>query len=255
MSTRVMLTMAGLTLREAVNTRLAWAAVGLAIVVMVMAQFGAAVSLAEAESTRIVLVAAALRLGYVVLLTLFIASSMSRETEDKWLEVLMSLPLPRWQFLLAKLTGYGLVALLLAALGAALLGLLVAPERVVLWSVAFLGELLIVTAFTVFCMASLRNLTLSVCAALAFYLFCRVVAAVQLIAHTPITEAGALHNVVQWTIDLLALVLPRLDQFANAGWLVGGAPAITLGPLVAQTLIYVLLLAAATLFDLHRRND
>jgi ABC-type transport system involved in multi-copper enzyme maturation permease subunit len=254
MSTRVMLTMAGLTLREAVNTRLAWAALGLAMVVVVLAQFGAAVSLAEAESTRVVLVAAALRLGYVVLLMLFIASSMSREAEDKWLEVLMSLPLLRWQILLAKLTGYGLVALLLALMGASLLGVWVAPDRVILWFVAFFGELLIVTAFTVFCMASLRNLTLSVCAALAFYLFCRIVAAVQLIAHTPITAADALHNAVQWTLDLLALVLPRLDQFAHAGWLVGEVPAVTLGPLVLQTVIYVMFLAVATLFDLHRRN-
>lgn len=50
-------------------------------------------------------------------------------------------------------------------------------------------------------------------------------------------------------------MLPRLDDFTRTDWLVyhsGGWAA--LGPLAAQTLIYLALLTAAALFDLYSRN-
>ena len=43
-------------------------------------------------------------------------------------------------------------------------------------------------------------------------------------------------------------------QISNAAWLVGEAPVVAGTTIVVQTLLYVVLLAVATLFDLHRRN-
>ncbi|MFP6680751.1 MAG: hypothetical protein VCB07_01005, partial [Gammaproteobacteria bacterium] len=56
-------------------------------------------------------------------------------------------------------------------------------------------------------------------------------------------------------VDLLAYVLPNLDKFAKAAWLIEVVPSVTvLGLLAVQALVYGSLLFAVGLFDMHRRN-
>jgi hypothetical protein len=55
--------------------------------------------------------------------------------------------------------------------------------------------------------------------------------------------------------DALAVALPRLDMFTQTAWLVGDTnvhPAL-LNALL-QTGVYVVLLLAAAMFDLYRKN-
>ncbi|NDE74331.1 MAG: ABC transporter permease, partial [Betaproteobacteria bacterium] len=66
---------------------------------------------------------------------------------------------------------------------------------------------------------------------------------------------GPSQQVINAVMQGVGYVLPRLDDFTRTDWLVyhSGSWA-TLGPLAAQTLIYLALLTAAALFDLYRRN-
>ena len=51
------------------------------------------------------------------------------------------------------------------------------------------------------------------------------------------------------------MVLPRLDAFTQTAWLTGAqASPLTMSGATVQTAIYVALLLAAAMFDLHRRN-
>ena len=56
-------------------------------------------------------------------------------------------------------------------------------------------------------------------------------------------------------MELIALVLPSLDHMTQTAWLLGPPPgASVLGEVLGQTTVYVLLIGAASLFDLYRRN-
>jgi len=56
-------------------------------------------------------------------------------------------------------------------------------------------------------------------------------------------------------VELIALLLPSLDRMTQSTWLLESAPgASTLGPIVGQTAIYLVLIGAAALFDLYRKN-
>ena len=56
-------------------------------------------------------------------------------------------------------------------------------------------------------------------------------------------------------MDAIAFLLPELHRFTSAEWLVyGGAGLAELAPVAGQTLVYLVLLVAAALFDLHRKN-
>ena len=55
--------------------------------------------------------------------------------------------------------------------------------------------------------------------------------------------------------NAIALALPRLDAFAQTAWLTQStATSLSAGAATAQAAIYVGLLLAAAMFDLHRRN-
>ena len=54
-------------------------------------------------------------------------------------------------------------------------------------------------------------------------------------------------------LDTLALLLPRLDEFAQTRWLVDGVSG-ALGPLALQALIFSALVTAAAMFDMYRKN-
>ena len=56
-------------------------------------------------------------------------------------------------------------------------------------------------------------------------------------------------------MDLIALLLPALDGMTQTTWLLGTAPGVsTLGSVVGQTTVYLVLICAAALFDLYRKN-
>jgi hypothetical protein len=61
---------------------------------------------------------------------------------------------------------------------------------------------------------------------------------------------------VSWVLHVLSHLLPRLDQYARAEWLIypDVAQGQPLSIIAAGSLLYLALLAAAGLFDLYRRN-
>jgi hypothetical protein len=56
-------------------------------------------------------------------------------------------------------------------------------------------------------------------------------------------------------VETLALVVPALDAWTQTAWLVNGpAGWSATGPLLGFGALYVVLLAAATMFDFYRKN-
>jgi hypothetical protein len=122
------------------------------------------------------------------------------------------------------------------------------------WGASLILEGLIVVAMTLFCAMALTSATGSVLTALGFYLLARMAASFRFIVenHTATFDSTAINTVVHWTIEAIALVLPRIDLYGQSRWLVYG-PGGGWGPLtlLAQAAIYVPLLLAATIRDLH----
>ena len=65
----------------------------------------------------------------------------------------------------------------------------------------------------------------------------------------------AYRRLAQWLIDAIAFVLPRLDATTRTDWLLYGAPqGSDYVAALAGLVLYSLLLLAAGLIDLQRRN-
>ncbi|MDQ1816781.1 ABC transporter permease [Massilia sp. CCM 9210] len=238
-------TIATYTVLEALRNRIAWVLGGLAIGAVALGGFVGQLALTESAALQAALLAALLRVCCVLLVAGFVATSVVREAADKGQELLLALAIPRAAYVLGKLAGFGLVALLPALLFGAMALMLAPPAWCAAWAVSLWCELWIVAAFCLLCVLTLGQVMAALAATLAFYLLARAIGSLQAMAQ----DAAQLPRMA---IDALAAVLPHLDQFTRSEWLVyGGAQ---LAPLLAQSAIYVTLLGAAALFDFYRKD-
>jgi hypothetical protein len=249
----VVATIARYTVLEAVRSRLMWLALVVAICGVALSGFLSAVALTETRETQLALVAAALRLAAVAMLSTYVVTGLARETADKGTEMLLALPVPRTAWLAGKLAGYAAAAMLPAALFGAVIAFLAAPAQAVLWTLSLLCELWLIAAFAVFCTITLTRPVPALAMVAGFYLLSRSLGTLELLGHAP--AGGAARQSVGAAIDAIALLLPRLDQFTPTAWLLYDSGTLSaLALIAAQTAIYLVLLAAASAFDLHRRD-
>lgn len=249
------LTIARYTLLEALRNRLLWLLVGAALGAVGLAGFLHELALTESGQLQAALLGAVLRLAAVFLMATFVITSMVREANDKGLELLLALPMPRSVYLAGKLAGFGALAVLPALLFGALALAVAPPDQAALWALSLLCECWIVAAFSLLCVLTLQQVLPALAAALAFYVMARAIGALQLMGMAGSARSDLGQHVLGCAIDLLGLLLPHLDQFTRSDWLVyhGGTGADLLAVLV-QTALYVGLMAAAGLFDLYRKQ-
>lgn len=250
------LTIAAMTWREALRNRLLWLALAVLAGGFGLAEFVGAVAITESVPVRSALLAAGLRLFAVFLVALFIIATLVREFDDKRVESLLSLSLPRAAYYAGKLLGFAAVAAGLSLLIGLVLMVHAPAVQVGIWTLSLACELLIVAAVSLLAMFTFHQLTSALSAVLAFYLLSRSIHAFQLIGQGPLADPQSLAQ--QWmaaTLDLIAYLLPDLYRFTSTDWLVYHTGTVAdLGPVLGQTLVYVVLLAGAGLFDLYRRN-
>jgi ABC-type Na+ efflux pump permease subunit len=253
---RHILPIARYTLLEAVRNRLLWLALILVVAGLAFTQFLQQVAITESNQIQAALFAALLRLGAVFMLAGFVVTSMVREFNDKVMELILSRPLRRSSYFFGKLAGYAAVALALAVIASLPLALFAPPARVALWGLSLTCELLIVTAFALFCVFTLTQVMSALAAVAGFYLLSRSISALQIMAASPLSETSNLgQKVVDHVVNAIAFLLPGLDRMTQTGWLIYAAPtAAEVTHFLAQTAVYMVLLCGAALFDLQRKN-
>ncbi|HEY1151328.1 MAG TPA: ABC transporter permease [Pseudoduganella sp.] len=230
-----------------------WLVLAVAIGGVALSGFLSAIALTETRETQLALVAAALRLAAVAILSAYVVTGLAREAADKGTEMLLALPIPRTAWLAGKLAGFAAAATLPAALFGAVIACLAAPAQAVLWTISLVCELWLIAAFAVFCTITLTRPVPALAMVAGFYLLSRSLGTLLLLGHAP--HGGATRRTIGTAIDAIALLLPRLDQFTPTAWLLYDSGSLSaLALITAQTAIYLLLLAAASAFDLHRRD-
>lgn len=252
---RPALTIARYTVLEARHNRLGPLLLLVALAGIGFSGFLNELALTESRQLQAALLAATLRLAAVFLVATFVVTSMLREAQDKGLELLLALALPRAAYLLGKLAGYGALTLAPALLFGALGLFFAPPAQAALWGASLLCELWIVAAFSLLCALSFSQLPAALAASAGFYLLARAIGGLQLIGHSRFGAHSPAQRAIGGGLDLIAAVLPRLDSFTRTEWLMyhtGNAAALL--DIGLQTTLYVGLLTAAALFDLYRKS-
>lgn len=244
------------TALEALRTRAPGTAL-LALLLLVCASlFIRELAVFEAMRFQTGFYAAAARLVAVFLTGVYVLASMTREFNDKGLEVVLALDVPRTHYICGKLAGFILVAVFIAAILSLPLWVLAPAGAACSWTVSLMIELALITALSLFCVVTFNQLLPAAGFVAAFYLLARSITAMRLMGAHPITGEGSPSQ--QFTaalVEALGYLLPSLDQWTATAWLLDAPPEpVQLPGIFLQGLIYLVLLAAATLFDFHRRS-
>lgn len=242
-------------LLEARRGGLPWLALASVVIGVGLAAFVSQVALTESLALQTAVIAALLRACAVFLVAAQVTSSTLREIQDKGLELMLSLPLSRSTQYLARLAGFMACGAAIALVFALPLLLWAGPAAVVLWGVALACETALVAATALFFAMSLGQFVPAIAATAGLYLLARSIGAIQAIASGPLAESSFASRAAQHAVDAVALLLPPLENLTRTAWLLyepPGAGAYVLA--IGGALLYTVLLAAAGLFDFHRRS-
>jgi len=256
MTGQAILTIARFTLLESIKNRLFTLVLVSVVCLSGLTLFIGELAVTETAQIQSAISGMTLRLFAVFIVCIFVITSMIREFNDKGFELIISLPVERYSYLVGKMVGFCLLGVFIAIIVSIPLVLISPASQLVLWCLSLICELWILISLSLLCLITFKNITSAFSVVMAFYLLARTISTIQLIGSSPILETTALsHKVITMIIDAIAFLLPALDQFSKTEWLVyGGAGSSEYLFVAGQTVIYVTLLFAAACFDLHRKN-
>jgi len=244
------------TVLEAWRNRLIVLVVVAVALLTLLSLFARELAVTESGRLQTAILASTLRVASVFLMALYILIGLTREYNDKVLELMLSLDLPRAGYLMGKFLGFTIVALAVAAIVTVPVGVLAPIHAALAWGCSLALELLIISALGVFCITTFTQPLPAAAFVTAFYLLARSITAIQLMSGSSLLAVdGFGQKASAMLADAFAVALPRMDAFTQTAWLVNDAAAQpALFNIFLQTTAYVGLLLAAAMFDLYRKN-
>jgi len=246
-------TIARYSLLEAVRGKIIWIMVSLLLLSVMLSLFIGETTLTETRETQVAFMAGFLRLSSVMVIIFFVVSSISRDFQDKSVELLFSISMPRYQVFLGKFFGFGLVAL--SAVIIFSIGLVFYSDISVVffWALSLWCELTLVALISLIFILSLEHVAVSLVASIGAYALMRFMPAIQSMGDGPFQDS-AFNQLMNKVLDLIDLILPRLDHFAQSRWLVNGAAAeIDVIYFLLEFVLFVCLFVVVGVIDLKRK--
>lgn len=253
---RPSLTIARYVLLEARRTGMPWLFACTGVLGLGISGLLSQLALTDSAGLQSSVVGAFFRLSGVFLVTAFVISSMVRESNDKGIELLLSMPISRASYFLGKLAGFIAFGILISGSYAILMLAWSTPARVAAWSISLAFELALTASVSLFFVLTLAQVVPALAAAGGLYLLGRIIASVQAISQGPLlSDESLVRRLAALSVDAVALISPPIYRATQSAWLVYTAPSAgELAGIVAGLALYCALVAAAGLFDLHRRN-
>ncbi|MGA7178184.1 MAG: hypothetical protein WBX11_01165 [Thiobacillaceae bacterium] len=242
-------------LLESLRTRF-WPIYGLVLLICLGAAiFMGQLAIADVGRIRIITLAALSRPLLAFLLILHIAAAITRETQEKGLDMVMAAGLPGPVLIIGRLTGYSMLSAMMAAGAGFVLLSLGARVQLISWTIGLACELSLLAAFTLAVSVVLRQVASTTMAAAFFYILGHSLGAILLLARHPLADySGHAESAARAPIEAMAWLIPRFDLFGSADWLAGLRTG-HLPPIFIQTAIYLLSLFAIATLDLKRKGE
>lgn len=244
------------TLLEAVRTRLPLAVAVALLAVLGASAFVRELALIQDARVQTAVYAALARVTAVSIIALHVAASITREFNDKGLDAVLALDIPRWQYIGGRFAGYAALAVFTAALCAVPLLALAGWAPSAAWFASLALETCIIAAVALFCVVTFSHLPSAMAFVAGFYVLCRAITGLRLVAEHPVAGVDSLaHQIAGGALTVIALLVPPLDAWTRTAWLVDGPPGWDRIAFIAgEAAVYVTLLIAATLIDFYRRS-
>lgn len=249
-------TIARYTLLESIRDRFLYLLVIGLLILSLLSVFIAEIAITESQESQIALLASSLRLFGVIIIVLFISSSMLRELQDKSFELILAKSISRTQYYFGKLLASLCLSFLVGIVLSLPFFLLAETSGAMLWCLSLCFELFLLSCIALLCVFTSHSITFVFLATISFYALARTITTIQLIASSPILESNSLwHQFVSSGVNMIAYLIPKFDQYTKTVWLIYAEISMqNLYYVIVQTIIFSAILITATLFDLNRKE-
>lgn len=214
-------------------------------------------ALVEKQELAMVYSAGACRIFVMVGLILFVSFHVRRAFENREIEMFISKPMSRMQFLFCYWLGFSVLSLLFVLLLIFSVGVLFGahPAGMAVWALSILLESMIVTAFALAGALILKSAVSATLASFTFYTIARLMGFMLAFLDKPGALEGINHSkLTDYTMAITAVVIPRLDLFGKTEWLLYGFDGAGLWVFFLQAAIYVPLLLMMGMYDFTRKQ-
>ncbi len=215
-----------------------------------------------AGSSRIIIVT-----GLIV----FVCFHVRRSFDNREVESILSKPISRSQFVVAYWLGFCILAfvsiipiILIISFffmpGLIQMNLVDASEHwmgLMAWSSSLVMEVSIIVAFAMLASLIMKSAVSSVLSSFAFYLISRLMGffIATMDAKGSMMSSGKYGPALEFMMEKVAYILPRLDLFAKSKWIIYGIKdQADLWVFPAQSLVFILLLLSVSVFDFKRKQ-
>lgn len=236
----------------------------LLLFMVILSIFLGSTTLVEQNMTTSVFIAGAARTVIIFGLTLFTCFHIKRGFENREIDLFLTKPITRAQFVLYYFTGLAFLAfsiivpLTMVMLILLKLGVLWGEQSgFILWGISLFLESMIVISFALFASLALNSAIASILLCFAFYTFSRIFGYFLIAIQNPFSvglggEFGAIYKKILWFIGML---VPRLDRYANSEWIIYGMSSFQefIG-FCAAGLTYIALLLSMAIYDFKHRE-
>lgn len=222
-----------------------------------LAAYAASLALADKQATLAAFYAAAVRMMGVMVTGVYLILTEIRNLESGNAFIWLGLPISRLQYLLEKLLAYSvLVSVLVLFIALPLFWMGTESAVILRWLLGFYFELLIVVALSLLLSCLFRQALISLFAFMPVYLFARSALEFYHYSSNIITSGGGgFEPALAWFIKLSTFLVPKLELFASAGWILHNeTPGASLSLVWPQALLFFALLIVIALDRLNRRG-
>lgn len=252
----ISISIAKYTALEVVHNRLLWIVAMGAGAAIGAGFFGYALAITESQETQTAFMSYMLRLGSMFIVCLIVVNTMSRELNDKSLDMLLSLAITRSTYYFGKLVGFSSIIFFIVVIYGTCMLITAELQDVFIWSVSLFCELFLVLCFSLLCVLSLKQVPMVIIIVVAFYLLSRSINAAVLMMNNSLLNTDSFANTLMMNmLHGISFLLPDLSGFTRSDWLIyNNTQWSELGSIALQTLIYSVLLISASLIDFYRKN-
>jgi hypothetical protein len=205
--------------------------------------------------------AGASRFIIIIGLILFVCFHVRRLFDNKEIEVILSRPISRNQFILAYGASFVMLALLICLPLMVILKLFTIAAGKGLWifAVSIFFEAIIMSGFAMLASLILKSGVAAVLSSVSFYLLARMMGFFMATVASAPLYLPKLEQLLHWLSEVLLLIVsiifPRFDLFGKTSWLI--YDQVTLEDLTIvciQAAIYIPLLLFASMIDFNRKQ-
>lgn len=242
-------------LTAALRDRLVLSFALILVVATSLSLFLGSAAVVEQGQFSLVFAGGALRIILSLALVLFVVFHMRRSFETKDVDFLLARPISRFSYIISHSAAFSLLAVLFSILsGSVLLGIGggALTEGQMLWIVSVMAESVIMVNLALFFAMVVSSAVGAALACFGFYILGRMMG--QLLGIIDANQ-GLWAHILQYPLQLVSALMPRLDLMGQTSWLVYGVgEGVGLTYVLAQAGVFVLLVLSASLIDLVRRQ-